>query len=468
MNRLARLLVPFLFLAAACRPAFPTSPPTEPLPTVATRVQAAVPSLASPTPTPIFTATQYLAPVMVASAAPLPTPMPTPTATPTLPAPSPTPTPTLPAPTPTPTLPTPSPSPVAPNPADYRLTLIAAGLQKPTSLTHAGDGSGRLFITEQVGRVRIVANGQLLPQPFLDIVSLVGSRSSEQGLLSVAFHPQYARNGYFFVNYTDTNGDTVIARYRVSADPERADPASRTVLLTIDQPYANHNGGQLQFGPDGYLYVGMGDGGSAGDPHNNGQRLDTLLGKMLRLDVDSVSPYGIPPDNPFRARPDARPEIWAFGLRNPWRFSFDRATGDLYIADVGQNAYEEVDFQPAHSRGGENYGWNLMEGNHPYRGSPRPDLTPPVAEYSHAEGGCSVTGGYVYRGTRLPGLNGFYIFGDYCSGLTWTLRQSATDVWERRLFLRTNLRISSFGEDEGGELYIVDHAGAIYRLEAAP
>jgi glucose/arabinose dehydrogenase len=452
MSRWFRFLALLPFLVAACRPALPPASPTETPQAAMTRVSTLAPTdaRASSTPSPTFT------------------PLPSPTLPPTR-APSPMATSTpLPAPSPTLTVEHARP-PAVPNPGDYQLALVVKGLQKPTYLTHAGDGSGRLFITEQVGRIRIVANGRLLPEPFLDITSLVGSRGSEQGLLSVAFHPQYPRNGYFFVNYTDRDGDTVVARYRVSADPHLADPGSGTVLLTVDQPYANHNGGQLQFGPDGYLYIGMGDGGSAGDPQNNGQRLDTLLGKLLRLDVDSAYPYAVPPDNPFRARPDARPEIWAFGLRNPWRFSFDRATGDLYIADVGQNAYEEVDFQPAQSRGGENYGWNLMEGNHPYgRGRPSPDLTVPVAEYAHAEGGCSVTGGYVYRGARLPDLNGFYIFGDYCSGLTWTLRRAETGEWERHLFLRTNLRISSFGEDEAGELYVVDHAGAIYRLEAAP
>jgi glucose/arabinose dehydrogenase len=453
MLRFICWLLPFALLAAACSAASPTISPTDPSQTLVAVASATATAGPSPAPTRVSTATVMPTRTPTATAIPTRTPFPVVT------------TPLRTSPTPTQAT---SRFPVAPDPRDYKLTLLVNGLQKPTYLTHAGDGSGRLFITEQVGRIRLVVDGQLLGQPFLDISSLVGSRASEQGLLSIAFHPRYASNGYFFVNYTDVRGDTVVARYHVSSDPNVADPESGTVLLTIDQPYANHNGGQLHFGPDGYLYIGMGDGGSAGDPQNNGQRLDTLLGKLLRIDVDAASPYGIPPDNPFRNRSDAKPEIWAYGLRNPWRFSFDRATGDLYMADVGQNAYEEVDFQPAASRGGENYGWNFMEGNHPYGGrSRRPEFTPPVAEYSHAEGGCSVTGGYVYRGTRLPGLTGIYLFGDYCTGLTWTLYRSAPDMWERRLFLRTNLRISSFGEDEAGELYVLDHAGAVYRLDPA-
>ncbi|MBF8285408.1 MAG: hypothetical protein HW378_4323 [Anaerolineales bacterium] len=264
-----------------------------------------------------------------------------------------------------------------------------SGLDEPVDLKHAGDGSGRLFVIEQPGRIRIVENGELLPDPFLDIEPLVNSRGNEQGLLGLAFYPDYAANGLFFVNYTDVNGDTVVARYAVSADdPSRADPASAKIILQVDQPFPNHNGGDLVFGPDGYLYIGLGDGGSGGDPQGNGQNLNALLGKMLRIDVNHGDPYAIPPDNPFAGRAGARPEIWAYGLRNPWRYSFDRATGDLYIADVGQNAYEEVDFQPADSRGGENYGWNKYEGFHAYDGGATDGLTMPVAEYAHAVGGC--------------------------------------------------------------------------------
>jgi len=264
------------------------------------------------------------------------------------------------------------------------------------------------------------------------------------------------------------NGDTAVVRYSVSADPNRADPASAKVILQVNQPFANHNGGHLVFGPDGYLYIGLGDGGSGGDPQGNGQNLNALLGKMLRIDIDHGDPYAIPLDNPFVGRSDARPEIWAYGLRNPWRYSFDRATGDLYIADVGQNAYEEVDFQPVDSQGGENYGWNKYEGFHQYGGGPTDGLTMPVAEYAHAIGGCSVTGGYVYRGPSLPALSGVYLYGDYCSGQVWALYRAASD-WENVALLNASVLISSFGEDEAGELYLLDHGGgAVYQLVAAP
>jgi len=344
---------------------------------------------------------------------------------------------------------------------------IADGLQRPLYLTHAGDGSGRLFIVEQPGRIRLVQNGVLLPDPFLDIAQLVNNSGNEQGLLGLAFSPAYAGNGQFFVNYTDANGDTTIMRYSVSSDPNRADPASARLVLHVKQPYPNHNGGDLVFGPDGDLYIGLGDGGSQGDPNGNGQNLKALLGKMLRIDVNQ-EPYAIPPDNPFVNRADARSEIWAYGLRNPWRYSFDRATGDLYIADVGQDTYEEVNFQPASSKGGEDYGWNFMEGLHHYQGQAPEGLTAPIAEYSHSEGGCSVTGGYVYRGPSLPGLKGVYLFGDYCSGIIWGLSRTAAGKWQKVKLWSTSFNISSFGEDEAGEVYVVDHGGAVYQIVAKP
>lgn len=353
------------------------------------------------------------------------------------------------------------------NPDAYTFQKIADGLQKPLYLTHAGDGSGRLFIVEQPGRILIVQNGVLLPDPFLDIEQLVNDDGNEQGLLGLAFSPAYAGNGHFFVHYSDANGDTTIVRYSVSSDPNRADPASAQPVLHVDQPYANHNGGNLVFGPDGYLYIGLGDGGSQGDPNGNGQNLKALLGKMLRIDVNQ-EPYAIPPDNPFVNRADARPEIWAYGFRNPWRYSFDRTTDDLYIADVGQNDYEEVNFQPASSQGGEDYGWNFMEGLHPYRGQAPDGLTAPVVEYSHDEGGCSVTGGYVYRGPSLTGLNGIYLFGDYCSGNIWGLARTAEGAWQKVNLWSTPFSISSFGEDEAGEVYVVDHGGAVYQIVAKP
>lgn len=346
-------------------------------------------------------------------------------------------------------------------PTEIALRAIVTGLSDPLYLTHAGDRSGRLFVVEQAGAIRIVKEGRLFSRPFLDIRSRVIS-GGEMGLLSVAFHPQYERNGRFFVNYTaDRSGlKTIIAEYRVSSNPDVADPDER-VLLTIDQPYRNHNGGLNTFGPDGMLYIGMGDGGSARDPHNNGQRLDTLLGKMLRIDVDGGTPYHVPPDNPFVNRAGARDEIWAYGLRNPWRFSFDRTTGKLLLGDVGQNAWEEVDLIEK----GRNYGWRIMEGAHchiPQTDCDTHGLVLPIAEYRTSLG-CSVTGGYVYRGTRIRDMSGRYIFGDYCGGQIWTLRERA-GRWTMALLLSTQHRISSFGEDEAGELYVVDHAGGVYRL----
>jgi glucose/arabinose dehydrogenase len=336
---------------------------------------------------------------------------------------------------------------------------VAGGLVQPVDIQNAGDGTGRLFVLERAGRILVLENGTLLPAPFLDITGEVGSRGSEQGLLGLAFHPAYRENGLFFVNYTDRQGNTVIARFKVSADPNAADAASESVVLTQDQPFANHNGGVLAFGPDGFLYAGLGDGGSGGDPFGNAQNTGTLLGKILRLDVDSQDPYGIPGDNPFDN------EVWAYGLRNPWRLSFDRLTHDLYIGDVGQGEWEEIDFLASGSPGGTNFGWNLMEGNHPYNGDPRPDLTPPIAEYSHSQtGGCSVTGGYVYRGQALPEWSGIYLYGDYCSGAIWGLLRTG-DTWENQALFETNFNISSFGMDENGELYLADLSGSVYRLE---
>ena len=342
------------------------------------------------------------------------------------------------------------------------LRPVLTDLDQPVYVTHAGDRSGRLFVVEQTGLIRIVRDGRLLPAPFLDIRRRVIA-GGEMGLLSVAFHPGYAANGRLFVNYTSQEGrlKTVIAEYRASpSNADAADPAER-ILLEIGQPFRNHNGGLNLFGPDGMLYIGMGDGGSGGDPLNNGQRLDTLLGKLLRIDVDGEAPYRAPGDNPLVRRGGARPEIWAYGLRNPWRFSFDRVTGRLLLADVGQNALEEINLI---ERGG-NYGWNVMEGTRCFRpseGCNTAGLLPPIAEYGRADG-CSITGGYVYRGTRIRDLAGRYLFGDYCSGRLWALAESG-NRWTMSLLLETGLRISSFGEDQNGELYVVDHRGGIYLL----
>jgi glucose/arabinose dehydrogenase len=356
--------------------------------------------------------------------------------------------------------------PVAAQPA-ISLVPVAQGLGRIVAVTHAGDGSSRLFLTRQTGEILILEGGAVLPTPFLDISGLV-SCCGERGLLSVAFHPDYAENGFFYVDYTDLAGDTVVARYSVSAsDPDRADPASGRVILTQDQPFANHNGGQLQFGPDGRLFIALGDGGSADDPQGNGQNRGTLLGKLLRVDVDAGDPYAIPPDNPFVGDPGTRPEIWALGLRNPWRFSFDRATGDLFVADVGQSSREEVDFEAAGSPGGRNYGWAHMEGSIcrlPPGGCD--GFTAPVVEYDHALG-CSITGGYRYRGIRFPSLAGVYLYGDFCSGRIWGARESGGG-WTASQLLDTDLPISTFGEDEEGTLYVAGTDGRLLRIEARP
>jgi glucose/arabinose dehydrogenase len=335
----------------------------------------------------------------------------------------------------------------------------------PIYLTHAGDE--RLFVVQQNGVIRIVADGRVSEQRFLDIRDQVGLQGNEQGLLSVAFHPDFANNGYFYVNYTNLEFDTVISRFQVNpANPDTADPTSEQILLIIPQPYPNHNGGLVKFGPDGYLYIGMGDGGSQGDPHNHGQDASTLLGDMLRIDVNVPDvPYGIPESNPFVGDSRKRGEIWATGLRNPWRFSFDRETGDLYIADVGQNQWEEVNFQPANSSGGENYGWNILEGTHCYQAEncDTAGLIPPIFEYDHSQG-CSITGGYVYRGVQFPELRGNYFVADYCSGLIWRLFPQADGRWDSALVLESGLDIASFGEDVNGELYVVAREGGVHMI----
>ncbi len=348
--------------------------------------------------------------------------------------------------------------------------VLSGGLTDPTFITHAFDE--RLFVLEQIGRIRIIAGGALLPAPFLDITDRVGSVGSEQGLLGLAFHPSYATPGApgagtFYVNYTDHAGDSHIARFSVQPDdPNRADPDSEVQYLFQDQPYPNHNGGSLAFGPDGYLYAGLGDGGSANDPQRAGQRLDTWLGKVLRLDVTSAEgEYAVPPDNPFVDQQEVLPEIWAYGLRNPWRFSFDRDTGDFFVADVGQNQWEEVNFQPANSVGGENYGWNVMEGTHCFQADTcdQTGLVRPIFEYTHSQG-CSVTGGYVYRGAAFPEMAGNYFAADYCTGIIWRLFPQ-NGQWLSKIVLDSNIVISTFGEGADGEIYLADYAnGAIYRL----
>lgn len=378
------------------------------------------------------------------------------------------------------TAPTPSPTPVTvrfrdapPDPSRYAWVDVATGFDNPLFVTHAGDGSGRIFGVEQTGKVWIINPDGTTPfEPFLDISDLLSAdvfrgAYTERGLLSIAFHPNYKDNGIFFVHHTDELGDSVIARYQVSADPNLADPDSAVTLLTVDQPFVDHNGGSLAFGPDGYLYIGFGDGGNANEPNARSQDPSILLGKILRVDIDAET-YTIPPDNPFVDNPDYRPEIWALGARNPWRFSFDRATGDFYLGDVGQFTTEEIDYVPAGYSLGLNFGWSAFEGTKRYLPNVDPlgYVTMPIYEYPH-EDGCSVTGGYVYRGAALPELQGYYFYGDYCSGRVWVLYRNSRNQWQQALFTETQRVITSFGEDEAGELYLVDYKGAILKLTAA-
>jgi glucose/arabinose dehydrogenase len=319
-------------------------------------------------------------------------------------------------------------------------------------------------VVEKRGSIRIVADGVLLPEPFLDIAGRV-STSGEQGLLGLAFFPDYVFSGRFVVHYTDVEGDTRIAVFRVSSDPDRADPASESLVLTTPQPATNHNGGQILFGGDGMLYVGLGDGGGADG--GRAQSLEDLLGSVLRIDVSAGSGYAVPPDNPFVGTPNARPEIWSYGLRNPWRFSLDRATGDLYIADVGQSQWEEINLARAAEGGGRavNYGWSLMEGpDCVLEGCDRTGLTLPYAQYDHSSG-CAVTGGYVYRGPAIPALQGHYLFGDFCRGVVWTLLPTgAAPTLVERPTLSPGDNITSFGEDAAGELYVLTAGGGVFKV----
>jgi glucose/arabinose dehydrogenase len=346
------------------------------------------------------------------------------------------------------------------------LETVASGLTDPLYLT-APAGDSRLFVVEQAGRIRIIRDGRLLSRPFLDLVALV-DYGGERGLLSMAFHPRYAQNGFFFVNYTDRSGNTRVERFHVGSDPDVADPSSRQLVLEVDQPYANHNGGHILFGPDGMLYIGMGDGGSGGDPHGNGQNRATLLGDLLRIDVDSGSPYAVPADNPFAKSPGLRGEIWAWGLRNPWRFCFDPAEGLLYIADVGQNRWEEIDVVSAREPG-LNFGWNRMEGSHCYKaGCDTKGLVPPAVEYGHGDG-CSVTGGFVYRGRRLPGLAGHYFYADYCQGWIRSFLWRGGQVTQHQQWeIPFTGSILSFGLDSAGELYLLTGNGRVSRLVWKP
>lgn len=431
-TRLVTLLL-LLLLLGGCQSATPVA-------TVApTSTLAPEPTIVPPSPAPTD--------VVVATATAPATPMPEPTSAATA---------------------TAAPTPMTPLfPPEIALQHVATLPGEITSLSYAPGDTEHLFVTGKQGVIWVLEQGDVRRTPFLDISQIVDAGASERGLLSMAFDPGFQENGRFYLNYTskEGDGDTVIARYE-SGQGLQADVDSGVELLRIDQPAANHNGGQLQFAPDGYLYIGMGDGGAAGDPWDNAENLSTLLGKMLRIRVSDVAGYAIPDDNPFVDGPDgARPEIWAYGLRNPWRFSFDRMTGDCYIADVGQNKWEEVDFEPAGSAGGLHYGWNTMEGSHCYdppKNCDRSGKQLPIWEYAHPQG-CSITGGYVYRGQRFPSLFGRYFFADFCNGAIYALHRHETG-WEAQPVLETGMTIASFGEDATGELYVLDLGGDVYRL----
>jgi glucose/arabinose dehydrogenase len=366
------------------------------------------------------------------------------------------------------------PAPVAAAPS-ATLVTVETGFSHPVLVTHAGDGSGRLFVVEQGGLIKIIKNGNALGTPFLSLTNKI-STGAERGLLGLAFHPAYETNRKLYVYYTRGDGDIVVDEYRADpGNPDRALSSSARRILRINHPLSNHNGGHLAFGRGGYLYIGTGDGGGSGDPNNNGQRRDTLLGKLLRIDINGTSgprAYRVPSSNPLVGKP-GRNEIWSWGLRNPWRWSFDRATGDLWIGDVGQSRWEEVDRSRLASGAGKgmNFGWRVMEGNHCYKpasGCNRAGKVKPLAEYSHTYG-CSITGGYVYRGSQVASLRGYYVFGDYCSGRIWTLPHAASRPADERLLMNTGHTISSFGEDQAGELYLVDRGGGtIYRFAQVP
>lgn len=436
---LGPLLLIFIWVLSACRDGIPSE----------TIVDATIVSSPTVAPTAPIVASSTVEPTIIPATA-------EPSAEPTL------------APTRT-VSPTPTNTPIPSKPVDSisLVPIIEGAFSRPIYLTHAFDE--RLFVVEQAGAVHILKNGQLLGEPFLDIQDRVGSNQLEQGLLSIAFHPHYQENGRLFAHYTDKAGTSHISSFEASSDnPDRADTSSEIILLSVEQPYPNHNGGHLKFGPDGYLYVGFGDGGSANDPLGSGQNPNTLLGTLLRLDVDhSPEIYAIPATNPFTSAENRRNEIWAWGLRNPWRFSFDRLTGDLFIADVGQNQWEEVHFQPAASEGGENYGWNILEGSHCFllENCDKAGLEMPIFEYNHQEG-CSITGGYMYRGSQFLSLYGNYFVADFCSGNIWRLFPEMEGTYSSTKVLDSDFVISSFGEDVNGELYVLVHdAGSVFQVQ---
>lgn len=347
------------------------------------------------------------------------------------------------------------------------LSPMLENVDRPLGIVNAGDDSGRLFVVTQGGPIYVLQDND--QSVFLDLTGRITSDVNEggyteRGVLGLAFSPTFSEDGRFYVNYTGRQGETIVSRFTVDDDGQ-GDPASEEELLRVEQPFPNHNGGAMAFGPDGFLYISLGDGGAAGDPLGAGQRLDTLLGKILRIDVSGETGYSVPDSNPFVGITSAEPEIWAFGLRNVWRFSFDRDTGDFWLADVGQGELEEVNFQPASSRGGENYGWSAFEGTQVYNEAiDAPNAVLPVLEYNHGSDGCSISGGYVYRGTAIPDLVGRYVYGDFCSGNIWAATASDDGTWTTDILLETGFPVSSFGEDENGELYVADHSGTVYQF----
>lgn len=357
--------------------------------------------------------------------------------------------------------------PVVATPTAVSLTKITDGLHLPVAVTHAGDE--RLFVAEQHGTIRIVQDGRLLPDPFLDVGPKLAIDGTERGLLGLAFHPAYGENGRFYIIYTNRNGNTVLSQYTVDpADPNRADPGSERFVLLVKQPFGTHNGGPLLFGPDGMLYVGLGDGGAVGDPYDNAQDPRTLLGSVLRLNVDDL-PYTVPSDNPFVRHPHRRGEVWAYGLRNPWGIHFDHATGDLYLADAGQSNAEEINFQAANSPAGQNFGWPIREGFECYGAEMcrEAGFVPPIFAYDHSEG-CAVVGGGVYRGRQYPALNGRYFFSDFCAGTIWNLTYRGDGTWQRTAVYETNTQVSAFGTDAHGELLVLTYRpGALWQIRAA-
>ncbi|MDO9087435.1 MAG: PQQ-dependent sugar dehydrogenase [Anaerolineaceae bacterium] len=354
-----------------------------------------------------------------------------------------------------------------PDPTQYEWVTIVSGFNKPLGMTSFYGDRLLIYVLEQGGVIRIIENEEMRSDPFLDISNKIRTQGSEQGLLGIALDPNFSINGIFYLNYSNRDGDTVIARFQADEDRYTANPESEQIILTYNQPYSNHNGGNLMFGPDGFLYIGLGDGGSGGDPEMRAQNPDTLLGKMLRISVQDQDLYAIPSDNPYQGG-GGRGEIWAMGLRNPWRYSFDRLTGDLWIADVGQGNWEEINFTPANSLPGLNYGWYYREGTHPFKGEPPnpSELIDPVYEYDHSMGSCSVTGGFVYRGEQLPEWYGVYLFGDFCNGKVWGILQTDDGGWRVDSLFETGVNISSFGEDVFGELYLIAHNGTLYQLRS--